>query len=43
MEKAYSEPVDIENPTLEQVIQEGLRQDGLPFNQHIKRAARQIE
>lgn len=41
--KAYSEPVDIESPEIEQVMLEGMRQDALPFNQHIKRAARQVE
>lgn len=41
--KAYSEPVDIESPDIDGVIEGGMRQDGLPFNQHIKRAARQIE
>lgn len=41
--KGHSDPVDIESPAIEQVLETGLSQEGLPFNWHIKRAARQIE
>lgn len=40
---AYSEPVDIESLAVEQLVEEGLRQEALPFSQHIKRAALQVE
>jgi hypothetical protein len=41
--KAYSEPVAIESPAIEQLIQAGMEQEELSFTQHIKRAAQQIE
>jgi hypothetical protein len=41
--KAYSDPVHIESPVFDEIIEAGLRQKSLRFNQHIKRAARQIE
>jgi hypothetical protein len=41
--KGHSDPVDIESPPIRQIVEDGMRQETLPFNQHIKRAARQIE
>jgi hypothetical protein len=41
--KAYSEPVAIESPAIEQLIQAGMKQEELSFTQHIKRAAQKIE
>jgi hypothetical protein len=41
--KAFSEPVDIEGLTIQQIIENGLEQKDQPFNQHIKGAAKLIE
>jgi hypothetical protein len=41
--KGHSDPVDLESPTIERVIEDGTKQEALPFNQHIKRAARELE
>lgn len=41
--KGHSDPVEIESPTIVQLLEEGKRQEDLPFNRHVKRAARQIE
>lgn len=41
--KGHSDPVDIECPSIEQILDGGMRQDDLPFSRHIKRAARQVE
>lgn len=37
--KGHSDPVDIESPSIERLLELGLGQDSLPFNRHIKRAA----
>lgn len=41
--KAYSEPVNIKSVAIEQIVEEGMRQDAKPFINHIKLAAIQIE
>jgi hypothetical protein len=41
--RGHSEPVGLESPTFEQVVGSGANQDELPFNQHIKRAAKDLE
>jgi hypothetical protein len=41
--RGHSDPVGLESPTFEQVAGSGANQDELPFNQHIKRAAKDLE
>jgi hypothetical protein len=39
----HSDPIRIEGLSLQQLIADGLNQEGAPFNRHIKRAARLVE
>jgi hypothetical protein len=39
---AHSEPVPVESDTLEAIIERGMLQYGVPYNQHIKRTAKDI-
>lgn len=41
--KGHSDPVDIESSGFDRILSDGLLQEGLQFNIHIKRAAKQIE
>lgn len=41
--RGHSDPVDLESPTFEQMVESAAAQDELPFNQHIKRAAKDLE
>jgi hypothetical protein len=41
--RGHSEPVDIESVSLIQIIEGGLQQEELPFDQHIKGSSRTIE
>ena len=41
--KGHSQAESIETPKFSQIIADGLNQEALPFNRHIKRCARQIE
>lgn len=40
---AHSDPVGIESTSLDQIIEDGLQQEGLPLNRHIRRLARAIK
>jgi hypothetical protein len=41
--KGHSDPIDIESPSIGQILEAGMRQEGMPFNAHITLSARQIE